>query len=65
MRFKVRLVVKRFLLRAGVNYDETYAPVAKPASIRIILSIGVHMKMFFHQLDVKTAFLHGELEEEI
>ena len=57
--------MKGFVQRAGVDYDETYAPVAKLASIRIILAVGVHMKMFFHQLDVKTALLHGELEEEI
>ena len=65
MRFKDRRAVKGFLQRAGVDYDETYAPVAKLASIRIILAVGVHMNMFFHQIDVKTAFLHAELEEEI
>ena len=65
MRFQAKLVVKGFLQRAGVDYDETYAPVAKLASIRIILAVGVHMKMFFHQLDVKTDFLQRELEEEI
>ena len=63
VHLKARLVVKGLLQRAGVDYDAFYAPVAELASIRIILAVGVQMKI--HQLDVKTAFLHGELEKEI
>ncbi|KAF1318426.1 Integrase catalytic core protein, partial [Globisporangium splendens] len=64
-RYKARLVVKRFLQKYGVDFEETFAPVAKFVSIRIILSIVAQYKLVLHQMDVKTAFLNGLLEEEI
>ena len=64
-RYKARLVAKRYSQQPGVDYGETYAPVAKFASIRTILSIGGMLNLEIHQMDVKTAFLHGDLEEEI
>lgn len=65
VRRKARLVVKSFLQKPGLDYNDTYAPVAKLATIRIVLSVGVLKGFNFHQRDVKTAFLHGEPQEEI
>ena len=64
-KYKARLVVKGFLQKYGIDYYETFAPVARMSSIRIILAISVQRKMFIHQMDVKTAFLNGDLQEEI
>ena len=64
-RFKARLVVKRFGQRKGVDFDEIFSPVLKMSSIRTVLGIATSMNLKVEQLDVKTAFLHGDLEEEI
>ena len=65
IRFKARLVAKGFLQKPGVDYEDTYSPVAKYATVRTILAVGVAMQMYFEQLDVKTAFLYGDLKETI
>ena len=64
-RYKARLVAKGSLQKYGVGFEETFAPVAKFTSIRIILSIAAQYKLVLHQMDVKTAFLNGTLDEEI
>ena len=64
-RFKARLVVKGFGQRKGFDFDEIFSPVVKMSSIRTVLGIAVSMNLEVEQLDVKTAFLHGDLEEEI
>ena len=64
-RYKARLVAKGYAQIYGVDYDETYAPVAKFTSIRAILSIGASLDLEIHQMDVKTAFLNGDLIEDI
>lgn len=64
-RFKARLVPKGFNQTAGVDYDETFSPVAKLNSIRILISLAATMEWELHQLDVKNAFLHRDLQEEI
>ena len=49
----------------GIDYDETFAPVARYTSIRSIMAIAAQMGWSIHQMDVKTAFLNGILEEEV
>ena len=63
--FKARLVAKRYTKKKGTDYEETFSPVAMLKSIRILLSIAAHYDYEIWQMDVKTAFLNGNLEEEI
>ena len=63
--FKSRLVAKGYSQREGIYYNEILAPVVKHVSIRVLLQIVAAEDLEFEQLDVKTAFLHGELEEVI
>ena len=63
--FKARLIVKGYTQREGIDYDETFSPVAMLKSIRILLSIAACLDFEIWQMDVKTAFLNGNLEEDI
>ena len=64
-RYKDRLVVKGFAQKKGIDFDEIFSPVVKMNSIRTILSLAAVEDLHLEQLDVKTSFLHGDLEEEI
>lgn len=61
-RYKARLVAKGFTQSYGVDYEETVAPVAKLNSVRVLLSLAVNLDWPLRQLDIKNAFLNGELE---
>ena len=64
-RFKGRLVAQGFSQKYGIDYDETFSPVARFSSIRTLLAFSVERGMLVHQMDVVTAFLNGDLKEEI
>jgi hypothetical protein len=64
-KYKARLVAKGYAQKAGIDYDETFAPVAKFTSIRMLLALAAHHDFEIHQMDVKTAFLNGDLDVDI
>ena len=64
-RYKARLVARGFQQIPGQDFNETFAPVVRFTSIRVVLAIAAKYKMHIHQMDVKTAFLNGFLDEDI
>jgi hypothetical protein len=64
-RHKSRLVAKGFSQVEGIDYNEMFSPIAKMNSIHLVLALVASHKWEIHQMDVKSAFLHGDLQEEI
>ncbi|KAH7864181.1 hypothetical protein Vadar_026696 [Vaccinium darrowii] len=64
-KYKARLVIKGYRQKEGLDYFDTYSPVSRINSIRMIIAIAALRNLEIHQMDVKTAFLNGDLEEEI
>ncbi|CAL8992118.1 unnamed protein product [Prunus brigantina] len=65
VRNKARLVAQGYTQMEGIDFDETFAPVARLESVRLLLAIACHLKFKLYQMDVKTAFLNGVLNEEV
>ena len=63
--YKARLVVKGYLQLAGIDYEESFTPVIRYNSLRLIIALAINLGLVLEQLDIKTAFLNGELKEEI
>ena len=64
-RYKARLMAKGFTQREGIDYNETLSPVSCKDSFRIIIALVAHYDLELHQMDVKTIFLNGDMEENI
>lgn len=64
-RYKVRLIAKGYTKKKSIDYEETFSLVERFASIRLILVVVAHLNLELYQIDIKTAFLNRELEDEI
>jgi hypothetical protein len=64
-RYKARLVAKGFKQQHGLDYDDTFSPVIKPTTIRVLLSLAVTYGWSLRQIDIQNAFLHGVLNEDV
>ena len=64
-KFKVRLVAKGFKQKADLDFFDTFSPVTRITSIRLLIAIAAIFDLKIHQMDVKNDFLNGDLEEEI
>jgi len=64
-KYKARLVIKGYAQTYGINYEDTYSPIAKMTTVRVIIAMAAAKGWSLHQMDVKNVFLHGDLQEEV
>ena len=64
-KYKARLVAKGYLQQPGINFEEVFAPVARIETVHILIALAASKGWELHHLDVKSAFLYGELQEEV
>ena len=64
-RYKASLIVKGFTQIEKIDYNETFSPVSEKDSFRIIMALVANFDLELHQIDMKTTFLNGDLEEEV
>ena len=64
-KFKARLVAKGFKQKTNLDFFDTFSPVTRITSIRLLIAIAAIFYLKIHQMDVKTTFLNGDLDEEI
>jgi hypothetical protein len=65
VRYKARLIAKGYMQQASIDYDEVFAPVARIESVRLLLALAAHKGWEVHHMDVKSAFLNDDLQEEV
>jgi hypothetical protein len=65
IKHKARLVAKGYVQKQGVDFDDVFAPVARLESVRVLLAMAAQERWIVHHMDVKSAFLNGELSEEV
>jgi len=65
VKYKARLVARGFLQKHGVDYEEVFSPIARLETVRVVVAHASMQRWKIHQLDVKSVFLNGELEEEV
>ena len=64
-KYKARFVACRFTKKEGIDYDETFAPISRYTTIRTIISLATVFAWKLHQMDVKTTFINGKIDEEV
>ena len=64
-KFKAHLVAQDFWQKHGIDHYDTYAPVARTTTIRLLVALASIHNLVIHQMDIKTAFLYEELDEEV
>ena len=64
-KFKARLVAKGFTQIEGIDFNDTFSPVSSKDSLRIVMALVVHYDLELHQMDIKIAFLNGDLHEDV
>jgi hypothetical protein len=65
VKYKARLVAKGYVQREGIDFNDVFAPVARLDSVRLLVAVAAHQGWQLHHLDVKSAYLNEDLQEEV